>query len=408
MANGQKIRVLHVFAEPAHGAWIVAPLACYQAKNGYEVEFACSDGEFLDQLKRLGLPVTVVPISRKLVSASYLDSLYKLIRLMRAKRFHIVHSHTPTASVVARIAAFLTGTPIVIHHMRTSFWEAPGRLRRLFFTAVEFVLGFCTTHIFTINCLDARDVVKYRIKRKENVECLHCGSMGVDTNLFDPSKVQYQDQMNLRQALGISQADFVIGYIGRMIGEKGIIELVEAFVDINRRKPNVKLLLVGGVLASERDQDALLTVQRRAMEAGISDLIIQTGFRKDIPLLISIMDVLVLPSHREGFGMVLAEAAAMECPVISTATRGGREAILHGKNGLLVPINDPAALRDAILSLMENPHLRQQMGKEGRIMALNQFKNELICLRIDDKYSELIHARHLLEPGNHSIRPSSC
>ncbi len=390
------IRVLHVFADPAHGVFNVAHLAAYQAKLGYNVEFACGEGEYLEKLTDFGFKVINIPFSRRILSLYHIISFFKIYNLLKFNSYHIVHTHTPTASFITRIASYFAHVPIVISHMRTSWWDSPNYVKRVLFTMFEFIAGFFTSHIFTINESDTNDIISKKIKRSSDVTCLHCGSIGIDTNYFRSDLVSKFQKESLKQEFRIKSSDIVIGFIGRIVAEKGVIELLKAFCEVHAIKPNTKLILCGGVLSSERDHKAANKVQEIISECIIKNGVIQTGFRNDIRLLLSIMDIVVLPSYREGFGTVLAEASSMGIPVISTATRGGKEAVIHGVNGFLVPIGDYRGLRNAILRLIDDPMIRKKMGINGCNIAIERFEQSLILKKLQAVYDRLLKENDII------------
>jgi glycosyltransferase involved in cell wall biosynthesis len=387
------INVLHVIADPITGVLLVGPIACQQREIGYHVEFACGPGEYLEPLKEMGFEVTQTALSRKVISLSHVKAVFELSKLMRGKRIDIVHLHTPIAGFLGRIAAAMAGVKIVIYHMRTSWWDSPRMITRLLFTMFEKIAGIWTTHIFTINCSDANELVARGIVKSNQITCLHCGGGGVDIQRFNPLLYTVEKIALLRKEVRLNSSDFVIGYIGRIVEEKGLLDLLDAFKNLSMQFSDIKLIFVGGVLSSERDRDAAKKIENFIRNKGLTDRVIRMGFRSDIPSLISLMDIVVLPSYREGFGMVLAESAAMSKPVISTNTRGGREAVEQDRNGLLVPLKNPTSLENAILYLYEHPEVREQMGVEGRKIALQRFDNKLVFEKINHKYSELLGER---------------
>jgi glycosyltransferase involved in cell wall biosynthesis len=398
-----EVRVLHITNVPWTATFFMAPIARRQAECGYRVEFASGPGEHLDKLYQLGFPVIMIPISRRLIAWSHIVAIYQLWRLMRRRRYHVVHTHTPIASLLGRIAATLARVPIVIYHMRVSWWESPdaGFLTRLSFTVSEWIAAnlLKTDHIFTINSSDMNHLVTRRIVSPERVTNLHCGAGGVDAKRFDPTRVAEDQQKQLRTELGIEDTDFVVGFIGRLVRRKGIIELVTAFREVLEHIPNAKLLLIGEVSVTERDQTTFEEVKKLLLSHNnLVKRVIFTGFRDDTPNLIAIMNVLVLPSRLEPFGMVMAEAAAMARPIIATNTQGAREAVLPGKNGLIVPIGDVASLRDAILQLAADPQLRQRMGEAGRRMVLKRFDEPVVFKTIKMVYERLLREKGLVMP----------
>jgi glycosyltransferase involved in cell wall biosynthesis len=394
-----EIRVLHVATDPATVWLIIRSIAERQAKSGYTVEFACSQGEYLPLALTLGFPVCVIPFGRKFVSLSHVLAFYKLWRLMRQKKFHIVHTHTPIASFLGRIAAALARTPIVIYHMRGGLWGSGSLLEQALFTAAELSASCFTSHIFTINCADARDLVVRRIAPQRKVTCLHCGGGGVNLERFNALSIPEQAKTRLRAELGIEECPFVIGFVGRFVREKGIFELLSAFEQIVRLHPSARLVMVGDTLSSERDKASGERIRKIVKNsAQLSRKVVFTGFRADIPLLIAAMDVVVLPSYREGFGMVLAEAAAMGIPTITTETRGGREAVIADRNGFHVRIGDVVSLRDALLRLAGDPGLGRSMGEEGRRLASKRFDEQLVFKKIHAEYMRLLRAENLQVP----------
>ena len=148
-----KIRVLHIFAVPITGVLLVSPIASQQVACGYCVEFASASGEHFDKLIALGLPVHIVPIERRLLAVSHLRSIYQLWKLMFQQQYHIVHTHTPIASFLGRLAAALARVPIVIYHMRGSFWDSPNVIMRRLFNIVEWLSGNWTSHILVVATL---------------------------------------------------------------------------------------------------------------------------------------------------------------------------------------------------------------------------------------------------------------
>lgn len=381
--------ILHVITVPVTGMSLLAPLVQRQREAGCRVEFATGPGEYLEELQQMGCPVQVVPLKRKAFSWSYPSAVYQLWKLMRSREYDIVHTHTPIASYLGRIAARLAGVPITIYHLRGSFWDSGSRLARLGFTALERLIGTLTDQFFTLNARDAEDLVRFRIAAPERVLNLGCGSCGVNLEIFNRSRILEAELEEIREQLGLKVTDFVVGFIGRLVRSKGVLDLLDAFQLAAEELPDLKLLLVGGLLDSERDR-SLENLSGLLEERRMAERVIRTGFRKDVPRMLALMDVLVLPSYREGFGMVQAEAGAMSVPVISTRTRGSLEAVQEGVNGLLIERGDPREMADKIFLLRRDPGLREQMGREGRRIAEEQFSEEIIYGKIIAVYQQLL------------------
>jgi glycosyltransferase involved in cell wall biosynthesis len=394
-----EVRVLQIVADPATAWLIVRPIAEHLALRGYKIEFACNRGEYLPHLLRLGFPVKVVPISRKLISASHILALYQLWQLIRERKYQIVHTHTPIASFVGRISGALGGTPVKIYHMRGGWFDSKSFLKREVFALAELVAGRWTSHAFTINCEDAEELVQRRIVKREKVTCLHCGGGGINVNKFKPLFMTAEEKTRLGAEFGIEDGSVVIGFIGRLVREKGVFELLSAFKQIAFIEPSARLLVVGDTLSSERDRTTSKELRETVRACDVlSGKVIFTGFREDIPCLMSIMDLVVLPSYREGFGMVLAEAAAMGIPRVSSDTRGGREAIKSEEDGLLVPVGDVRSLGKALIRFIKDVELRRRMGEESRKMALRRFDQNVLFEEIRGVYERLLREKGITPP----------
>jgi len=282
--------------------------------------------------------------------------------------------------------------------MRGSWWESPdvGPLAKAGFTLTEWVASHWTTHTFTINSSDQQHLINKYITSTTTVTCLHCGAGGVNTERFNPNRISEARKLELRNELNLSKTDLVVGFIGRLVARKGIVELVTAFQQVVISCPQAKLLIVGGVLKSERDKTTLETVKAIvAADQALVKSVIFTGFRDDTPDLLSLMNILVLPSRFEPFGMTMAEAAAMGCPVIATNTQGAREGIVPGYNGLIVPVGDTNALRDAILQLATDPQKLLSMGRAGRLRALECFDEQVIYEKIKVEYDRMLRQKRI-------------
>jgi glycosyltransferase involved in cell wall biosynthesis len=179
--------------------------------------------------------------------------------------------------------------------------------------------------------------------------------------------------------------DTVVGYVGRIDRDKGVSKLLRAVAQLRQEYPRLRLLLVGGRTAGDRDA---LT---GALLAELGTAAVGTGFSNDVPALMACMDLVVSPSYRDGFGMVLAEAAAMQKPVVATATRGSRSAVVDGVTGLLTPIGDVAALALAIERLISDAATRAQMGRAARQLAVERFDRRTVMSIYQAAYTGLLN-----------------
>ena len=196
---------------------------------------------------------------------------------------------------------------------------------------------------------------------------------------FSPHRIGAEDRAALRRRIGVRPGERVVGFVGRLVYEKGLMELLEAA----RARPGWRLLLVGpGECGAKRDAIAPEILASRPDVTWL-------GLQEDMPALFAAMDVAALPSHREGLPRSLVEASAMGIPAVATDIRGCREVIDPGRTGLLVPPRDPGALRSALEALMEDPARRRRLGRAARSRAREVFDERAVLERIERAYREI-------------------
>jgi glycosyltransferase involved in cell wall biosynthesis len=215
---------------------------------------------------------------------------------------------------------------------------------------------------------------------------------GVDAGRFKPTLERKEEGRRLREELGIAAEAKVIGFVGRIVRDKGIEELVTAFSKLGDRREDLHLLLVGPF----EKGDEIAAATRRGIET--NPRITSTGFVTDAEKYYHAMDVFVLPTYREGFPNACLEAACAELPVVTTTATGAVDSVVEGETGLLIPARDPEALVAAIEKLLDDADLRRRMGRKGRERAERDFKPEVIWEALLDLYSTMLRARGLHLP----------
>jgi len=386
MSRG-KIKVLQVAAVDVTIKFLLLPLIDRLLEEGYEVHIACSPGKHLEGLGKQGYRIHPLKIARKISPLSNLKSLWRLYRLMRRERFDIVHVHTPVASVLGRIAAKLARVPVIIYTAHGFYFHelmAPWKRRLIIW--IESLLGKCCTDmLFTVSAEDQEMAIKEGIAHEDRA--IWIGN-GVDIEAF-----KVEPNPKLRAELGLSPDDKVIGFIGRLVREKGVEELFEAMGQVIKEIPETKLLVVGETLESDRDQRMTQRLQELMQRNNLGEAITFAGFREDIPELLAIMNLFVLPSHREGMPQTILEAMAAGKPVVATNIRGCREEVVDGVTGLLVPIGDSAALAEAILKILSDEDLARRMGDNGQKRAEEEFDEKIVLDRQSEVYNRLLEMR---------------
>lgn len=372
----KKIKILQVCAIDSTATSLLLPLLNRLVKEGYDVEVACSEGNDSKRFESKGYTFRYVQIDRKISLLGNIKSVMGLYKIMKGAKYDIVHTHTPVASVLARIAAKLAKVPLVIYTAHGFYFhDRMSKIKYTLFTMVEKVMGrYFTDYIFTQSQEDYKTAMDLEIIKKEKLLCI---SNGVDVNQFNPDKIKMNTNV-FKNNLRLPSDSIILSFIGRPVKEKGILDLMEAFKRLSSDYANLYLLLIGDTLFSERDYETKEKVESYLHEKNIKDKIILTGRRKDIPELLSISDIFILPSYREGMPRSIIEAMAMGKPVIASNIRGCREEIVDGETGFLVGVNAPDEIYTAVKRLIDDDELRNQFGMNARRRALELYDEEKV------------------------------
>lgn len=380
----KKIKVAHVATVDMSLRYMLLSQMLHLREAGYEVHGICAPGPELEAVRAEGLEVHTAPFTRRINLVADLRALVSLYLLLRRGRFDIVHTHTPKASLLGQVAGWLARTPVRFNTVHGFYFHehmAP-RLRR-FYVGLERVTAFCSHRILSQNAEDVETAVREKICPPAKIRAL---GNGIDISRFDPTRVSLGETRALRRELGIPEESPVVGFVGRLVAEKGIVELLEAAKMVRQAFPNVRFLFVG---PSDREKADAID-PNLAAKLDVSDFCVFTGRRSDMPAIYALMDVNVLPSHREGYPRTPMEASLMRRPSVVTNIRGCRETVEHGANGLLTPVRDAKALAEAINRLLGDEKMRAAMGETGRRMALAKFDERRVHDTIEKEYASLL------------------
>lgn len=357
------------------------PLIEASIEAGYEVHLACDDDGYLEKLRKDGFITHQIHFDRKINIRSNIKSIIELYKLMKFYKYDIVHVHTPVASILGRVAAKLAKIKHIVYTAHGYYFhEGMSKKEYNFYYNIEkYFAKLATEYLLLQSKEDYELSVNKKFKSKYRI--IHLGN-GVDIkNKFNPNKYSDKQIIELKKSLGIRERDFVICFIGRFVKEKGIIELVAAFQRLQKEKNYVKLLLIGDLNESEREQG----ISKFIDDWKKNENIIFTGVRSDIPELLLASDIFVLPSYREGLPRSIVEAMAMKRPVIATNIRGCREQVIDYQTGFLVEKKEIDALFKRILELLRNKDLRISFGDKARKVAELDYNEEKVL----DKQIEL-------------------
>src|SRR5579863_4110478 len=321
---------------------------------GFDVMLVCSPGELLDSTAaREGVRAIPLPMRRGIAPLSDALSLFRLWRLLRRLRPALTEFSTPKAGLLGGIAAWMAGVPVRIYMLRGLKLDTASGWKRSILLAAERVSAACAQVVLCNSTSLRAESEALGIAPARKLSLIGNGSSnGVNVDRFCPGPT------DVRERLGLRRDSPVIGFVGRLTRDKGIPELVDAFDLILRSEPEAHLLLVGWFDASD---DALSPSMRERIQG--QPRICYSGFVQDTVPWYRAMDVLVLPTWREGFPNAVLEAAATGIPVITTISTGARDAVLPEVTGLLVPAGSPQAIAESLLRVIRCPAERMRMGR---------------------------------------------
>ncbi|MBU2257946.1 MAG: glycosyltransferase family 4 protein [Candidatus Omnitrophica bacterium] len=306
-----------------------------------------------------------------------LITFIKLYLIFREENFDVVHTHTAKAGALGRLAAYFAGVKVIVHTPHGhNFYGYFNRLYSKLIIFIEKFLTFFTTRIIALTELERSDYIKFKVAAKDKINLIYLGLE------LEPFLQQNFNRPQIKNSLGVTAGELTAAMIGRLETVKGPGFFVEAAKLVIKDFTQAKFFLVGeGSLRAK--------LEKRVEESGLKDSIIFTGWRNNVPEIISVLDVLVLPSLNEAVGIVLIEAQASGIPVVAADVGGTAEVVKDGISGLLVPAADPGSMAIAISSLFKDPVKRKEMGEAGRVWVKDRFSAQKMTEKIFNLYSEL-------------------
>lgn len=382
------MKILHLCAVDFTLKHLLLPQINYLLSQGLSVEMACSSGHEIEELQKQGYIIHSIQINRRINLSLNLRSIYYLIKLLQKHQYDAVHVHTPIAAFLGRIAAKLVGVKCIIYTAHGfPFYDQSSNSQYGFYFTIEKFSALFTNLILTQNYEDITTALKSGLCPAEKIRYL---GNGVDITLFNRDRVDLNQTSQLRKSLDIPDtATLLIGTIGRLNRKKGSGYLVEAAAKLLPQFPNLHILVIGGQVSTDPDPFQTELVER-IHRLGIEKYVTLSGYREDTPELLSLLDIFTLPTFtHEGLPRSILEAMSMGLPVVATDIRGCREAVVHGKTGLIVPPQDSDKLAEALSTLLSNSALRKAYGQAGRQRAESEFDERLVFDRLQTAYRDL-------------------
>lgn len=341
----------------------------------YDVQLLSSPGEeLLKEGDKFGVKTHAVEMFRRLSPWKDLGSLRKLIKVFRKEKPYMVHSMTPKAGLLSMMAAWWTKVPIRVHTFTGLVWPTEKGFKRRLLMLTDKITCACATHIIPEGEGVKSDLLNGRITKKP-IRVLGYGNVkGVDMTYFSRRPEVIEKAATIRD-----DSLFTFLFVGRIVREKGINELCEAFEKVQNQFPNVRLFLVGKF---EDDIDSISKKSKTIIDQNPAIMAVGPQYGDDLLAYYAASDCFVFPSYREGFPNTVLEAGAMGLPCIVTDINGSREIIVDGKNGLIIPSKDVESLYIAMIQLRADIKMNEQLSKSSREMISSRFDKEYVqgCL----------------------------
>ncbi|MDU2149166.1 MAG: glycosyltransferase family 4 protein [Paeniclostridium sordellii] len=366
-----KAKIIQVSAIDATMDKLLRRLNEMSIEDGYKVIGVCSKGNKTNKLKEEGFNIYNINIDRKIKPISNLKSIYEMYKYFKKESPEIVHVHTPIAAVLGRIAAKMAKVPNIIYTAHGFYFhENMSPLVYKVFLGIEKIIAkTCTDFIFTQSEEDAKTAMDNNFISGDKI--LAIGN-GVDVlSRFNPKNINEEEIRHLYKELNLNKEDKIVAFIGRLVKEKGIFDLLDSYEHISNK---VKFVIIGDVFQGDRDTETVQKLEKYKENNNI----IFTGNRSDIHNLLHISDIFCLPSYREGMPRSIIEGMAMECAVVATDIRGSREEVIDGETGYLVKINSPQEIANKIDEIFDNEQLLNHMKIEGRKKAEQIYSEDVV------------------------------
>lgn len=376
-----KTKVLHVISVSFSINYFFGKQFAYlKEKTGNEYHLACSPSEEFFQLaKELDYIPFGLTITREINPLNDLKAIWKLYRYIKANKITKVIGHTPKGGMIAMIASTLSGISEKVYFRHGLIYETSSGIKRFVLKNIDRLSGTLATKVvcvsYSIKEVSENDKLN---KLSKNIVLGKGTCNGIDTKIrYNPDSYDLSTVQNLKRNLNIAEEDFVVGFVGRLVKDKGIDELILAWDRVKKSCEKTKLLLVGPI----ESRDSISDFSKEKIKNDPS--IIFTDFILDASIYYSLMNVFILPSYREGFPTVVLEASSMKIPVLITKATGCTEAIIENKTGLFIT-HEPSDIALKINYYYQNKKIAETHGDNGREFVRENFEQTKIWNIIDE------------------------
>jgi len=353
----------------------------------FDVIAVSSSGRELKEVeKSQGIRVKSIEMSRQITPLKDLISLYEMIVFLLKEKPEIVHTHTPKAGLIGMLGAWITRVPHRLHTVAgLPVMESSGMKRKILLF-VEWLTYKCATHVYP-NSIGLKEfILANNLTTVDKIKVLGNGSSnGIDTTYFSKTEDVMEDGNKVKDEYKLSDDYFVFIFIGRIVKDKGINELLSSFDMLSKAEQKIKLLLVGPF---EDHLDPISDESRAILKK--NENIIEVGFQNDVRPFLAISDCLVFSSYREGFPNVVMQAGSMGLPSIVSDINGCNEIVEDGVNGLIIPVKDPVTLHDSMQKIYQDEELRHTLAQNTRKQIVVRYDQRFVWQALKDEYMVLI------------------
>ena len=366
----------------------------YMKDQGYDVYTISADGPEVKEVLKEGVEHMAIPFTRKITPLRDIICLIKLIRVVKKIRPDIIHTHTPKAGLLGMLAGWICRTPVRIHTVAGLPLMVASGIRRRVLMLTERITYACAHRVYP----NSEGLKKFLIEglsaNPAKVKVIGKGSSnGIDAGVFTRSQELVESARAIRRQHGIGENDIVFSFVGRVVRDKGVVELVESFKALNDRAPEAKrkvFLIIVGPFEEELDPlpEEVVKVLRTDKR------VVLAGFQPDVRPWIMASDIFVFPSYREGFPNVVMQSCLLGVPCIVSDINGCNEIISRNATGLIVPVKDVKSLSSAMLELMNDSARRKELAAAAREFVAANFGREYVWECIGKEY-EALTSRHI-------------
>ncbi len=362
----------------------------YMNEHGFEVVMVSSDGPELQKVKQTeGCRHHIIPMTRKMTPVGDLRCLWQLYRFFKKEKPDIVHSHTPKGGLLGMLAARMAGVKIRVHTVAGLRYVTTKGFSRRILVFMERLTARCANYVWP-NSYSLQEFIKaHKLAKPSKLEVIGRGSSnGINLKRYSPTAIIAEKIEQTKKKIQYDETNFYFLSVGRIVHDKGMDELLNAFVRLYETEPLARLVLVG---AFEDEVDPVSEQARHLIQNHPG--VIMAGWSDQVEYFMQLAHVLVHPSHREGFPNVLLQAGAMGCPIICSRIEGNIDIVEHEKTGLIFEVKSEEQLLSQMQYAIKNPSIIKKYAQALRQHIEQRFDQPIIHSLLHKKYLELLAAQ---------------